>query len=208
MVQRQFLILGASVSLLSHNVLLSGEQPATPPPESPVHAPDAPGGASAQPAAAPAQSPPQDRGGHGFHGWGFFTHPPGPPGQPSTSPDHAHNWMAERALMFMLMEAPPAELEKQLAGWPKFQAMTDAEKQHFRARLEGYRKNRQQVAMHAATQMGIQIRPEQEETFIRDFWRGRRKIEETLFREMEPRRRELEGKFREEILGKYNPKPQ
>jgi hypothetical protein len=116
--------------------------------------------------------------------------------------------MAERALMFMLMEAPAAELEKQLAGWPKFQAMSDVEKEHFRNRLEGYRKNRRQVAMHAAMQMGIQVRPEQEELFIRDFWRSRRKIEETLFREMEPRRRELESKFHDEMTSKYGAPPQ
>lgn len=105
--------------------------------------------------------------------------------------------------MFMLMEAPPAELEKQLAGWPRFQQMSDAEKTNFRNRLDNYRKNRRQTAMHSATQMGVKVRPEDEEAFIRDFWRGRRKIEETLFREMEPRRRELDGKFREEITAKY-----
>lgn len=208
MVQRQLLILGASLSLLAHNPLPCQGQPAPPtPPDSPRRTPDAPGGTNEQPAPPPPQGPAPDRG-HGFHGWGFFKRPPGPPGQPQSPQDHARNWMAERTLMFMLMEAPPTELEKQLAGWPKFQAMSDAEKEHFRNRLEGYRKNRRQVAMHAATQMGIQVRPDQEETFIRDFWRGRRKIEETLFREMEPRRRELEGKFHDEMTGKYRPPPQ
>jgi len=110
--------------------------------------------------------------------------------------------------MFMLMEAPPAELEKQLAGWPRFQQMSDAEKTNFRNRLKNYRKNRRQTAMHSATQMGVKVRPEDEEAFIRDFWRGRRKIEETLFREMEPRRRELDGKFREEITAKYGSEKQ
>lgn len=186
MVRRQFLIPAVSLVLLSGNSLFPQEPPQTPPKNPPPGQP----GASTQPP-------------HGHHGWGLFRRPPGPIGPQGNPGDQARNWMAERALMFMLMETPPAELEKQLAGWPKFQDMSDAEKTHFRNRLESYRKNRRQTAMHAASQMGLQIRPEDEEVFIRDFWRGRRKIEETLFREMEPRRRELEGKFRDEIGGKY-----
>lgn len=186
MVQRQLLtILGASVIFLFGNVLLSEE--ASPP--------------------TPSPAGPQGRG-PGPHGWGFFKHPPQSPGQPQAPSEHGHNWMADRALMFMLMEIPPGELEKQLAGWPKFQGMSEAEKAQFRKRLEGYRNNRRQVAMHAAKQMGVEVRPDQEEAFIRDFWRGRRKIEETLFREMEPRRRDLEGKFREEMTGRYGSRPQ
>ncbi len=186
MVQRQFLILlGMVPIILGGNGLLSQEaQPAPPSPAVP-------------------QGP-----GPGPHGWGFFKRPPQAPGPMPGSPDHGRSLMADRALMFMLMEVPPAELEKHLAGWPRFRDMSDAEKAQFRKRLEGYRNSRRQMAIHAAKQMGIEVPPDQEEAFIRDFWRGRRKIEETLFREMEPRRRELEGKFREEMAGRYAARPQ
>lgn len=184
MVQRKLLIvLTASLICFHVNALLAQEPP-----------PPAPDG-------MPGRGP-------GPHGFGFFKRSPQGPGQLQGSPDQIRNWMADRALMLTLMEVPPGELEKQLAKWPRFQEMTEADKAHFRNRLDGFRKGRRQAAIHAAKQMGIEIRPDQEEAFIRDFWRGRRKIEETLFREMEPRRRELEGKFREEMTGKYAVQPQ
>lgn len=185
MVQQQLLtILGSLVILLSASTLLSQDAPKS--------APD--------PAGPPGRGP-------GPFGFGPFKRPSQSPGQPPGPPDHIRNWMADRALMLTIMEVPPGELEKQLAQWPRFQQMSEPERANFRKRLEGFRKGRRQAAMHAAKQMGIEIRPDREEEFLRDYWKGRRKIEETLFREMEPRRRELEGKFREEITGRYAPAP-
>lgn len=194
MVQQQLLkACAATFILLCGNVLHPQEQP-----------PPAPGQGTSPdrgPGAPPGKGP-------GPHGFGFFKRPPHSPGQSPGSPDHTRNWMADRALMLLLMEASPADLETQLARWPRFKQMSDAEKMNFRKRLEGFRKVRRQAALHAAKQMGLQIRPDQEEAFLGDFWKGRRKIEETLFREMEPRRRDLESQFREEISSRYAPGPQ
>ena len=200
MVQRQLLTATIIFILLCGNRLLCQQQ-------SSQESPQGPGSIQRPPEGPPSNQPESGRR-HGHHGWGPFNRPPGQFGPQGGPSDQGRNLFAERALMFLLMEAPPAELENQLAGWPRFQQMSDADKTNFRNSLKIYRNNRRQTAMHSATQMGVKVRPEDEEAFIRDFWRGRRKIEETLFREMEPRRRELDGKFREEITAKYGSEKQ
>lgn len=166
----------------------------------------------------PDTSPPPHGHGHGGpfgqgpdhgHGgwWDWFKRPAQPGGPQQPGPDRSSKWPAERALMYTLAEVPARELELQLAKWPRFQQMSETEQRHFRIRLDQFRKGRTQTALTAARQLKLAIPPEREEDFTREFWRGRRKIEETLWREMEPRRHQLESLLRADLSAKYPPAP-
>ncbi len=109
----------------------------------------------------------------------------------------------KRMLMFHLMELPPEEVETKLSQWPRFREMSEEDRKEFVNRLHRFRDDQQREALDQARQLGIQVGAGETQAFVREYWRSRRKIEETLRAEMEPRRRQLEKESLEALKAQF-----
>lgn len=76
--------------------------------------------------------------------------------------------------------APDAELEQELAAWPRYKELDEAGKREMRHGFERFRRRIREEAMEEAASRGWTISPEQEPAYLRAYWTRRIQIERQL----------------------------
>lgn len=198
----------APVPAAVSNAPTPGGAPPPPPPPGPEVAP------------VPPMAPGSGSGGEGFRERkrprppGFVEGQPGQPGQPGMLPEgqrpfrppgemrpgrpfpgggHGDGFYPDnRKVMELLFLVPPDRLAQELDKLPKFKERPPEEKQRLIQRIQRMYEERKQEALRRAREAGITVPAGREDEFTRAYFKGRREVEETLRREMEPRRQVLE----------------
>jgi hypothetical protein len=117
----------------------------------------------------------------------------GRPGRPHPGGFRQEPFLGEnRKIMELLFTVPQDKLAEELDKLPKFKERPAEEKQRLVQRIQRMFEERKQEALARAKAAGIMVPPGREDDFTRAYFKSRREVEETLRKEMEPRRQQLE----------------
>lgn len=105
--------------------------------------------------------------------------------------------------MVELALGPEKDLDIALENWPRIKEKGPEAQERFLKQIENFRRFLRGQAMREAEQMGLKIKPGQEDAFVRDYWKKKVEVDQTLRKEAEPRRRELTDKMNEELKRQF-----
>lgn len=109
------------------------------------------------------------------------------------------------AQILLLTLVPREQLQDRLAGWPNYQALNQAQRARLLERIDQVRETCRKQALEVAKEFGLQVRPDQEEEFVRMYWTERAAIDGALRKELEKKRKKLEQESEGRILQRFPP---
>jgi hypothetical protein len=98
---------------------------------------------------------------------------------------------------------PRDKLQEKLGEWPHYQQLSVEQRERLMERIDQVRESARKQALEVAKEFRLQIKPGQEEEFVRMYWRERVTMDQTLRREMEDKRKKLEQESESRILQKF-----
>jgi hypothetical protein len=105
--------------------------------------------------------------------------------------------------MEKLFQLDDTQAEKELQKWPKYQTMSDEQKNRFRQRLSKMRERRRHVAERKAKELGLTVPPDIMQTFEKSYWEKRLKADHELWKEIEPKRKAADEQVNAEMLKEF-----
>lgn len=105
--------------------------------------------------------------------------------------------------MVELALGPEKDLDTALENWPRIKEKGPEAQERFLKQIENFRRFLKNQAMREAEEMGLKIKPGQEDDFVRGYWKKKLEVDQTLRKETEPRRRELTDKMNEELRKQF-----
>jgi hypothetical protein len=102
-----------------------------------------------------------------------------------------------RGRLDQLAQLSDEELKAHLEKWPRYKEMTLAEQSRFLMKIAEFRERRKKQAEMKAKELGLQLTPEEQKEFEKRYWEKRLEMEQQIFQELEPRRKELERQLNE-----------
>jgi len=105
--------------------------------------------------------------------------------------------------MLHLLKIPPDQLDEKMQKWPRFQQMSPEEQRRMKERFTKFRGEMEERAEAHAKERGLTIAPERRQDYFLDYIGARQRIEDTLRKEFEPRRKELEDMEFQKLSEKY-----
>lgn len=117
------------------------------------------------------------------------------------SMDGKENEMRER--LGQLATLSDDQLKAELTKWPRYQHMSLGEQSKFLAKLQEIRDRQKAMAAAKARELGLNLSPEQKTAFESSYLQKRMAMERQLWKEMEPRRRQLESQISQDLMKEF-----
>jgi len=96
------------------------------------------------------------------------------------------------------------DLEDAVQKWLVSQNKGPEMRTRFLKQIENFRRFLRGQALREAEKMGLKISAEQEDSFIREFWKKKLELEAVLRKEIEPRKQELTDKMNDELKNQFS----
>ena len=94
-------------------------------------------------------------------------------------------------------------MQEKLGEWPNYQQLSVEQRERLMERIDQVRESARKQALEVAKEFGLQVEPGQEEVFVRMYWSERVRMDQTLRKEMEGKRKKLEEESQARILEKF-----
>lgn len=107
------------------------------------------------------------------------------------------------AQILALTLVPREKLEERLAEWPNYQELSVEQRQRLVERIDEVRATARKQALDVARDFQLQVGPGQEEEFVRMYWKERVQMDQSLHREFQEKRKQLEKESEDRILRKF-----
>lgn len=98
---------------------------------------------------------------------------------------------------------PREKLQEKLGEWPNYQQLSVEQRERLMERIDQVREAARKQALEVAKEFRLQIKPGQEEEFVRMYWRERVTMDQSLQTEMEAKRKQLEQESEDRILQRF-----
>ena len=107
------------------------------------------------------------------------------------------------AQILTLTLVPKEKLQEKLAAWPNYQELDEAQRTRLMERIDQVRETCRKQALEVAKEFALQVKPGQEEEFVRMYWTERVTMDQSLAEELRQKRKKLETESENRILQKF-----
>ena len=107
------------------------------------------------------------------------------------------------AQILLLTLVPREQLQERLAEWPNFQDLNEAQRGRLVERIDEVRETARKQALDVAKEFNLQVKPGQEDEFVRMYWMERIQIDQAVRQELLTKRKKLEEESERRILKKF-----
>ena len=94
---------------------------------------------------------------------------------------------------------PKEQLEKQLQAWPMYEKLTEEQRTRLMERIDEFWMKSTKEALGVAQEFQFDVRPENEQAFVRAYWMEKIATEKAIREELSPLRKRLEGEARKRL---------
>ena len=107
------------------------------------------------------------------------------------------------AQILLLTLVPREQLHERLAEWPNFQDLNEAQRGRLVERIDEVRETARKQALDVAKEFNLQVKPGQEDEFVRMYWMERIQIDQAVRQELLTKRKKLEEESEQRIFKKF-----
>lgn len=107
------------------------------------------------------------------------------------------------AQILLLTLVPREQLQERLAEWPNFQDLNEAQRGRLVERIDEVRETARKQALDVAKEFNLQVKPGQEDEFVRMYWMERIQIDQAVRQELLTKRKKLEEESEQRIFKKF-----
>lgn len=98
---------------------------------------------------------------------------------------------------------PREQLEKQLQAWPMYGKLSEEQRSRLMERIDEFWMKSSKEALGVAQEFQFDVRPENEQAFVRAYWMEKIATEKAIREELSPLRKRLEGEARSRLETKF-----
>jgi len=98
---------------------------------------------------------------------------------------------------------PKEQLEKQLQAWPMYEKLTEEQRARLMERIDEFWMKSTKEALGVAQEFQFDVRPQNEQAFVRAYWMEKIATEKAIREELSPLRKRLEGEARKRLETKF-----